>query len=69
MTLHDYAELVDYWTDHPPPHLIEAARLGLRPRRRGMPAGAATPPSDALGGLLNAAADGIGRLETLRRLC
>jgi hypothetical protein len=30
MTLIDYAELCDYWADHPPVHLLAAAYLGVR---------------------------------------
>lgn len=62
MTLHEYAELVEYWTDHPPSHLIDAARIGHRPRER------RPPPSAPAGiaGLLQMAPGGVCRVEDLR---
>lgn len=78
MTLHDYAELVAYWLDHPPSHLIDGAMLDRkppdrkhpdRPRRPGSPAPTTSPPiADAAGidGLLRLARNGICRVEDLR---
>lgn len=76
MTLHDYAELLEYWADHPPSHLIEAARIGhkprsrapLRPADRPSPARRAAAPAAELGGLLGLAPHGTGTLEALKGL-
>jgi hypothetical protein len=72
MTLHDYAELVEYWADHPPAHLLAAVGLGRRPRPR-EPSDARTRqggagPSRDAAGLLDMAPSGVGSLETLRGL-
>lgn len=79
MTLHDYAELVAYWLDHPPSHLIDGAMLDRkppdrkhpdRPRRPGPPAPTTSPPPIAgaagIDGLLRLARNGICRVEDLR---
>lgn len=79
MTLHDYAELVAYWLDHPPSHLIDGAMLDRkppdrkhpdRPRRPGSPAPTTSPPPIAgaagIDGLLRLARNGICRVEDLR---
>jgi hypothetical protein len=58
MTLFEFEELTRYWIDHPPPHLMIAAYLGIgkqRVRRAGAPqgpAGEASPMGADIGHLL-----------------
>lgn len=49
MTLFDVEELTRYWTDHPPPHLMMAAYLGIAKERRGRRGSPTMQPAAGLG--------------------
>lgn len=41
MTMADYHELLAYWADHPPLHILAAAYFGIKPKTRSLaPSGA-----------------------------
>lgn len=64
MTLLDYEELVAYWSEHPPLHLLAAAYLGIGAREKrshaGRDRGPAAKRSPDLGSLLSDLGPGFG---------
>ncbi len=52
MTLSALRELLDYWSRHPPAHLLLAAALGWRPKPKAARAGFADLAALAPGGVL-----------------
>lgn len=49
----DAMDLLDYWAEHPPVHVLVAAKMGLKPKKKTKPKAATGNDMQALANMFN----------------